>query len=584
MTGNPAIRYIVSSPDPSSHYYHVSLELEGALPESLTVAMPVWTPGSYLVREYARNLIDLKAECDGRPVAIERASKASWVVHLTKGADRVNLTYRFFAYDLSVRGSYLDTEYGLITGAALFLYVPEWQSLPLSLCIVRPDGWDTATSLPVMPEAPGWYRAENFDQLVDSPVQLGHLVRHNFDVKGVPHAVVVGGPSPMVPDLPRPSFLDDLRRIIEAAGELFQGFPYPSYQFLVTVAGQNGGGLEHKDSANIMVSRMFWRSTEHYPRLLGLFAHEYFHAWNVKRLRPVQLGPFDYQSEVYTTLLWALEGLTDYFAEWLAAQSGAIPATETLKHWAQRFRDLDRHPGRLETSLARASQEAWIRQYRPEANTPNVTVSYYLKGALAGLVLDLEMRRATQGKGSLARVMQILWQRYHDGGYPEEAVDDAIIAVGGETLRSVLDRTVHQAVELDESALGWVGLALERNFADDAAPAWLGIETEERSGRLHARFVERDSPAEKAGIAPGDELLAIDLERIETSEQWNKRLVGVPAGQSVRVDLFHQGLLRNTTVTAESPRPDNYQLVAVAQPTDAQKAAFHEWLGLPYPF
>ncbi|MDA8205078.1 MAG: PDZ domain-containing protein [Thermaerobacter sp.] len=585
MSEFPLIHYRLSALNPSSHYFEVRASFRGDLPQSLPIALPVWTPGSYLIREYARHLIDLSAKSRGEPLRVHRTDKAGWTISCPPAATEVEVTYRVYAYDLTVRTSYLDADYGLAAGAALFIYSKPWQSAPVTVDIEPPPGWDVATSLRPADQA-GRFEAANFDELVDSPIQMGVLVRHAFDVADTSHEVVVGGPGIAPEGLPHPSFIQHLSRMIAAAHDLFGELPYDRYEFLVTVGETNGGGLEHAKSANIMVSRELWRSAEHYPLLLRLFAHEFFHAWNVKRLRPTQLGPFDYQSEVYTTLLWALEGFTDYFAEWLVAQIGAVPAIEILTHWAERFRDLDRLPGRHQTSLAEASQEAWIRQYRPDANTPNITISYYLKGALVACLLDLEMRRVTHRQHSLLDVMQNLWQRYQDRGYPENAFEDMLVELGGSPMQALIRRYVHGTEELDEGVFDTVGLRLKRDFEADNTepPVWLGIEPEDRDNRLYARFVERGSAAERAGVAPGDELLAINRERIRDAAQWKRRLQAVPANSEVSVHLVHQGTLRETRVPAQAARPDRFRFVAVDNPTAEQREAFQAWLGLAYPF
>lgn len=582
----PTISYHISLPHPNSHYYHVTALFDGALPPTVRLTMPVWTPGSYLIREYARHLVNFTARSDGQALSVRRENKAEWSIDVPSDAQHLSITYQVYAYDLSVRTSYLDSEYGLIAGAGLFLYCQAWRDAPLTVTIAAPPGWDAATALQPVEGQPNQYRADSFDELVDSPIQLGRLVRHSFTVDGHPHHLIIGGPGSPAGDLPRPSFLDDLGRMVEAVRDAFDGLPYETYQFFVTLAEHNGGGLEHANSSNIMVARERWRSHDHYPQLLRLFAHEFFHAWNVKRLRPVQFRAFDYQSEVYTSLLWALEGLTDYFAEWLIAQSGAVPATAVLAHLAARFQDLERQPGRCVTALADSSREAWIRQYRPDANSANITISYYLKGALVGCLLDLEIRRVSEGRQSLLAVMQHLWRRYGDRGYPEGAFEQALIDIGGPPLDDLVERYVHGTDELDDSVFETVGMRLERGFqsSEGLSTVWLGIDPQEQSGRLFVRTVERGSAAEEAGVAPDDELLAVNRERVLSVGHWKRQLTGLPENVPITLYLSHQGLLREVVINAQPARPDRYEFLAVSQPSAAQKAAFQAWLGVPYPF
>ncbi len=582
MTMALRVQYGLTMPDPSSHYYHVDIQFSGGLPETFEVRMPVWTPGSYLVREYARHVTGLRAESANGPEPVVRLDKAAWQVILPPGTGRLTLSYDVYAYDLTVRTSYLDHTYGLVSPTSVFMYPSHPVDGPLELQITPPEGWDIATGLDPAGSTPGLYVAPDYDTLADAPIQLGPLTRHTFHVQGVPHTVVVGGKGRE--SLPSPQFLEHLAAIVNRAATVFGGLPYRHYTFMVTLAQQGGGGLEHLNSANIIVSRDTWIRPKHYPDLLSLFAHEFFHLWNVKRLRPSQLGPFDYQNEVYTTLLWALEGLTDYFAQWLLAQSGVVPADEVLKTWANHLAALEMMPGRHVTALDESSLLAWIRQYRPDSNTPNLTVSYYLKGSLAGIFLDLELRRATGGQKSLPTVFRGLWDQYGDHGYPERAFEDALIKAGGEHMRQTLNRYVHGMDDFDDRVFASVGLTLERTVdpAEDVR-VWLGLDVVERQGRLHARFVAHRSPAEIAGIAPDDELIAIDSERVTSVEQLRSKLSRHQPGDAVRIDLFHDGILESAIVSAQSPRPSRYRLLPRPDATEHERQAFQEWLGAPLP-
>lgn len=582
MTMALSVRYGLTMPDPSSHYYHVEIQFSGALPDILEVRMPVWTPGSYLVREYARHVTAVRAEGSDGVADAARLDKASWQVSLPPGSTHLTFSYDVYAYDLTVRTSYLDRDYGLVSPTSVFMYPLHAVEGPLELQIVPPAGWDIATGLEPAGTTPGLYLAPDYDTLADAPIQMGRLTRYSFEVSGIVHTVAVGGQGR--DRLPSPQFLDHLTAIVSRAASLFGGLPYRHYTFLVTLAQQGGGGLEHLNSANIIVSRDRWMDPKHYANLLSLFAHEFFHLWNVKRLRPSQLGPFDYQTEVYTTLLWALEGLTDYFAQWLLAQSGVIPVSEVLKTWADNLAILEMMPGRYVTPLDESSRLTWIRQYRPDANTPNLTVSYYLKGALAGIFLDLELRHATRGQQTLPGVFRSLWDQYGDRGYPESAFEAALVTAGGDAMRRALERYVHGTQDFDNSILGDVGLDLQRSLdPNDQVRVWLGLDLVERQGRLYARFVARGGPAESAGMAPDDEVVAVDSERVATMDQWRAKLSRYQAGDAIRVDIFHDGILGSLTIAAHPPRPTHYRLLPRSNAGEQERQAFHAWLGSPLP-
>ncbi len=576
----PQIHYTLSVPDPRTHYFHVRVRFQGPLPNLFQVFLPVWTPGSYLIREYARHVVGLAAKSAGHDLPVERTDKAGWAMAIPSGAKELIVDYDVYAYELTVRTSYLDAHGGVASPTSLFLYHEPWKEYPCTVQVELPRGWDGASGLEAATQ-PGCFHAGSYDVLADCPILFGELRRYPFGVDNVPHELVVTGPGSA--RLPRPQFLADLSAIIARAAQMFGGIPYTHYHFLVSVTETGGGGLEHLNSANIMIKPQQWRGGEDYPKLLGLFAHEYFHLWNVKRLRPSMLGPFNYQTEVYTSLLWALEGLTDYFALWLLAQSGVVSPRTVLEQWAQAMSQLEQIPGRFLTSLAESSQEAWIRQYRPDANTANVTISYYLKGNLAGLFLDLELRRHTQGRACLADVLKLLWDRYGDRGYPENSFEDLLIELGGEPLRQILQAYVHGIAPFDETVLETVGLRLQRGFRlpEGERPVWLGVIPVERDGALYARAVERGGPGERAGASPDDELLAVNGRRLATVNQWTQALSWLQPGETAVLHVTHQGSLERLEIQAEPPRPDQYQFVEIEEPSLRQRSSLEQWLGAP---
>ncbi len=575
------VSYELSAPQPQTHYFHVRSHFCGDLGDSFRVALPIWTPGSYLVREYAKHLINLKAWAGDRMLAVERVDKASWQVAVPRGVHEVTMEYDIWAYEMTVRSSYLDADYGIVTPASVFIYHREWKDRPITLKILMPNGWDIATSLPRSVDAES-YNAADYDELVDSPIQMGALVRRPFWVDTVSHELVVAGHG--AGTLPRPEFIHDLTRIIETSRDLFGSLPYAHFTFMVTLSDDGGGGLEHRNSANIMVTPNRWRANiEDYPRLLSLFAHEYFHLWNVKRIRPAVLGPFSYQSEVYTSLLWAMEGVTDYFAQWLLGQSHVVTPDVVLAYWAKALMHYEGQPGRFVTSVSDSSREAWIRQYRPDANSPNITVSYYLKGALIGLFLDLELRRRTQGRVTLPAVIRELWDRYGDRGFPEGAYEDIVVELGGAEMRAWIDRFVHGTDAFDESVWESVGLKLDRAFKSPAGerPVWVGLIAAEKDGHLIARQVDRGGPAEAAGLSPDDELVAVDGRRVRTVGEWTFALTHVLPDSTVTVHITHRGELRTAVLQTHEARADDYKLTAVEYATADQQQAFRTWMGAP---
>lgn len=580
---NITVNYTVAMPHPTTHQFEVTCVIQGDVPTDFTLRLPAWTPGSYLIREFSRHVGPVIARISGEPEALcPKIAKDAWAIHCPAQTQEITITYSVYAYDISVRTSYLDANRGYFNGANLFLYRPEWQNLPCTLSVVAPPGWDVACGLPKAEGSQGdTFTAENYDILVDSPVEVGNFRRIGFDVLGTPHDLVVAG-HPEELDVER--LVPHLQKIIRTTAAIFGNtLPYSYYVFIVHLTEKSGGGLEHLNSSSIDIPRFQAHTADGYRRVLGLFAHEYFHLWNVKRLRPKNLGPFDYQSEVYTPLLWALEGITDYYAPLIVARSDILPVEATLSVWADALAKLFALPARHTVSLEESSRDAWIKFYRPDSNSPNTTVSYYQKGALAGLFIDLEIRRATDHQKSLDTVMGLLWQAYGDQGYPTEAFEETILQVGGESLKPILDRYVRGTDWFDETVLASVGLSLvrDRKSSDGPPLGSTGIVLRPKTEPPVIQSVLAGSPAETAGLAPDDILIAANGYRI-TQDNWP--LFTTQLGTTVRLTTFHQGILTATDLTILEPDPDWWHFVATASPGPDAPTRFAQWMGREYPF
>lgn len=578
---DPRIRWSVIAIEPETHCYSLSMTLSGPISGPLILALPVWTPGSYLVREFAKHVENVSATADQISVPCVKQDKSHWRIDIPDGTLEVRVSYQVYAFELTVRSSYLDQQQGFFNGANVFLYPVGWKDTSGTLHIEVPEGWEVATALEPTDSSSGKnFRVPDYDTLVDSPVQLGHFERHSFEVLGVPHDLVICGEGRV--DSRR--LVADLTRIIERAAEIFGGLPYSRYLFILQLTDSVRGGLEHRNSTVIALPRHFFYKPEDYDKVLRIFTHEFFHLWNVKRLRPSNLGPFDYQQEIYTPLLWALEGITDYYANLLLSRAGVVPLDRVLDHWAESFKILDRTPGRLAQTLEEASRDTWIKFYRPDTNTPNSSVSYYLKGALVGLMLDLEIRSKTASRQSLDTVMRLLWDRYGDRGYPEPAFEEVLIEVGGTGIAPVLDQYVRNTVPFDESVLATVGLRLVRTFKnDDVKPVNLGFQITEKNQRPVVDVVFRGQPAESAGLAPGDEIVAIDGLRA-IPKFWDVMLSQYQPGSTIRVTAFRRDVLYTTTISADAPQTDAWSFQSSDPANDEAKREFQRWTGNPFPF
>jgi len=514
------IHYRVEAADLHAHLFRVTLTIAEPAAEQ-AVSLPVWIPGSYLVREFARHLQKLGAQPQGRrkPV-VEQTSKCSWTIRCQPGKPLV-LSYEVYAFDNSVRACWLDGSRGFFNGTGLCLRVEGQESHPLTVEIVQPAGaanWKAATALlpqKVDKRGFGTYRADDYDTLADSPVELGDFWSGEFTAGGVPHRFVVAGAAAASFDGAR--LLADSQRICETQMRFWHGDgstpPHDRYVFMLNAVDDGYGGLEHRHSTALICTRRDLprigepRQSEGYTTLLGLISHEYFHTWNVKRLRPAELAQYDYTQENYTQLLWFFEGFTSYYDDVLLRRSGLLDDAGYLRLVNKTVNQVLQAPGRLVQSVAQASYDAWVKYYRQDENTANATISYYTKGALVAMCFDLTLRR--EGKGSLDDAMRALWKRCDAGPMTEADFAEVLAAQAGREFTAEFVAWVHGTADLPlAELLGEHGVDM---VADPSQPAQrLGLRATEAGGSVQVKVVLRGGAAEKAGVAAGDEWLGLE--------------------------------------------------------------------------
>jgi predicted metalloprotease with PDZ domain len=520
------IEVLVELADTRAHCFRVTLKVPRPA-ASQRVSLPVWIPGSYLVREFARHLSGLEARQGEVECRIDHVDKCTWDVHCS-GAGTLWLRCEVYAFDLSVRAAFLDDRRGFFNGTALFLRVEGREAETHRLRFrALPPRWQVATAM-----APTARRHEfecaGYGELVDHPVELGRFWRGGFEVRGVPHEMVVTGAWPSF-DADR--LLADVRRICETQIAFWHGKrgkpPMPRYLFLLNVLDEGYGGLEHRSSTALVCGRRqlprvgVAETADGYVQLLGLISHEYFHTWNVKRLKPREFESIDFGRENYTRLLWFFEGFTSYYDDLLLLRAGLIDAPRYLRLLGKTMAGVLATPGRLQQSVAGASFDAWIKYYRSDENTPNATISYYTKGSLVALALDASLRAG--GRGNLDDVMRLLWQRSAGGPIAEADIAAALREVAGRPMDDELARWVHGKEDLPLPALlESLGVQWRDDAADLAAQMGLRVSEGPISG-VQVKTVLRGGAAERAGVSAGDELLAIDgwrVRRIDDARAW----------------------------------------------------------------
>lgn len=596
--GAPEITYAVSMPRPHTHLFEVEARLRYAAgaPAAVEFVMPVWTPGSYLVREFGRHVQDFAADDGGgRALRWTKVNKNTWRVE-SDGAREVRARYSVYANELSVRTSELNDRRAFWNNTNLLMYPEGLLGAPSTLRVEPFGGWKVATGLPAVAGSPQTFRAENFDVLYDSPFLAGDFRVLSFEVRGVPHRVVVDGQG----DYDAERLRRDTQKIVEASVELMGGeVPYRDYTFLVPLTATTRGGLEHLNSTAIMWRRFGFSTAEDWRDFHTLVAHEFFHLWNVKRIRPDALGPFDYTRENYTRLLWVAEGLTSYYENVLVRRAGLMTDRQHLDLVAREIQTLQNTPGRLRQSAEEASFDAWIEYYRPDENTVNTAVSYYDKGALIGLLLDLEIRRRSDGARSLDDVMRALYADFAKRGrnYTPEDFQRAAERAAGGSLEEFFRRYVRGREELDyDAALAWAGLRLDRASTAAGRPApqeaHLGVtfarDGEQVVGRavapgaLVVKTAPSDTPAYEQGLGAGDEIVSVDGFRA-SRDFLNARLAAKRPGDQLALTVFRGDELRTLNIKLGARAAAAFRIVPLPAPTDQQRRNYQAWLGAPFP-
>jgi predicted metalloprotease with PDZ domain len=471
----------------------------------------------------------------------------------------------------------------LFVNAALGLpYVDGRRAEPYDVVLELPSGWKVYTELPRVGELPARFRARDYDELVDSPLDCGHPVELDFHALGVPHQIVLCGKGG---NYEAHRLEEDHRRIAEAAIRLFGGSPIRHYTFFYHLSDQSDGALEHANSNSAVLPRNAFRPLSDYHRALWTASHEYFHLYNVKRIRPAILEPFDYTREGYTKLLWAMEGTTDYYGLLLLRRAGILSPAKFLEKLAGEAHRYLAIPGRRVGNLEESSFLAWVELYKPTEEFRNRSVSYYLKGLLVSFCLDLEIRHKTENRASLDTVLRSLWGRFTRDGRGvggEEMLPIASEAVGLD-LGPFFSRFIAGTDEVDFSTFArYAGLSFGSkpkppDPEDDGEPGWLGLEYEDRGGLVRVTSVLDGGPARRAGVSPGDEIVAIDQAKV-THGDFSKALMRMPAGTSVELSVFRRGWLTSLSLTTGVPPPEKHQFTAVDSPTDLERSIYESWL------
>ena len=572
------ISYTVSFPAPHTHYVEIEASFPTEGKTQIELMMAVWTPGSYLIREYERNVEALTAADQARvPLTVEKTRKNRWRIS-TNGARTVWIRYRVYAHEMSVRTNWVDDEFALINGAPTFITLVESPSRRVHhVRVMLPRTWTRSVSGMTAGPADNTYIAPDYDTLVDSPIVAGSPSVYEFSVGGKPHYLVNFRERGVWNG---PQAASDLAKIAETIARFWGDVPFDRFYFL-NIIGSAKNGLEHRNATVMNIPLDATSTRDGYLDWLNLASHEYFHAWSGKRLRPVELGPFDYENEVYTRALWFVEGITDYYADLFLARSGVATRDEYLDILSEQIRSLQTTPGRLEQSVEQASYDAWIKYYRSDENTPNTSISYYVKGAVIGFLLDADIRRLTAGSKSLDDVMRALFvkfsgERGFSGADVRSVVADVVGATHAREVRAWLDRALETTTELDYAdATNWLGLRITPPAG--APRGYLGVVTQSDDGKTIVTGIRRGSPAASAGISLRDEITAINGDPLPEG-QLAQRLARFSPGAKVTLAMTRAGAPRTVDIVLAVDPGHGWQLSPLPDATATQSQRLDIWL------
>jgi len=591
----PHIQYVLRPADPGGHLFEVVLDASALPDASLTVSLPAWIPGSYMIRDFARNIVEIRADDGKRRIELVKLDKHRWQARPRAG--RLRLRYRVYAWDLSVRGAHFDESHAFFNGTSVFLRIDGFESVPSRVRLEPPphaDDWRVATTLP-RAGARAWgfgdYQARDYDELIDHPVEMGRFETAAFEAGGARHEIAVTGRHDG--DLGR--FARDLQRICSAQARLFEPrtgrAPVDRYLFLLTLVGDGYGGLEHRASTALIASRNdmprhgLEAPDEGYRRLLGLASHEYFHTWNVKRIKPAAFVPYRLDAESYTRLLWVFEGFTSYYDDLMLRRAGTIDRAAYLGMVAENLSRVLAGPGRKLQSVAESSFDAWTKFYKQDENAANAIVSYYTKGGLVALALDLAIRERSAGRRSLDDVMRLMWRRHGRDfdvaatGVEEGEMPALVYAATGLDLRREIGRWAEGTDDLPlAELLAGHGLRLTMSPASEA-PAWLGLRAVDRDGGVRIASVTNGGPGHACGLSAGDLLVAVDGLRVGHAAALDALLARKRPGARLRIHAFRGDELREFTVVAGKPPLTKARIEPDPQARTQARRLLAGWLG-----
>jgi predicted metalloprotease with PDZ domain len=574
----PSLKYELRMPEPETHFFEVKMSINKVLSNSklldkdhVLVKMPVWTPGSYLIREYAGNVEAFIANSEnGKTLKSRKINKNTWEIEIDRAED-IHINYKVYANTLTVRTSFIDASHGYLNGASIFMFVPQLMDSPSELTVFPYEKWSTiSTALPEIRK--NTFAVKDFDALVDSPIEIGNHEVLEFEALSIPHKIAMYSSSPLSYD--KEKLLSDYKKMVIATTSIVGENPLDHYLFIVHHQPGIGGGLEHLFSTTCQTSTYAYSSESNYKGFFGLLAHEYFHLWNVKRIRPVALGPFDYENENYTRMLWVAEGFTNFFEEVILKRAGIYTEEDVLKNHSNALGASENSTGAKVQAVTESSWDAWIKYYRPHENSANTTISYYVKGGMLATLLNAKIIANTNGEKSLENVMQLLYTRYYKElgrGYTDQEFQEACEEIHGSDLDYFFENYVSDTKTPDfKQIYNSVGINLIMD--NEKNTPYLGIT--ERGGAIYR--ISSDGTAYHSGLSVGDEVISIDGNR---DINFANALLKKEVGQKMNVTIRRFGVFHDFELELIKDPKKSYQLQKMEKLTPIKEKFYRKFLG-----
>ncbi|WP_342330448.1 PDZ domain-containing protein [Pedobacter sp. FW305-3-2-15-E-R2A2] len=580
MTARSQVKvgFEVSFKEPQAHYVEMEMTISGLAKDYVDVKMPVWAPGSYLVREFAKSVEDFSATAGGKPVKFEKVKKNAWRVYSAK-SNAIKIKYRVYGFEVSVRTPFIDESHAFLSSTGIFMYPDGLLKLPSTVKIIPYKGWSkVSTGLEPVAGQPFTYTASDFDVLFDSPIEVGNQEVFDFMASGVKHEVAMYGGG----NYDKERLKVDMAKVIEQATAIYGENPNKHYTFIVHNFERGGGGLEHLNSTVLGASRNAYQTPEGYLGFLNLVAHEYFHLWNVKRMRPIALGPFDYDNENYTTNLWVAEGFTSYYENKLVLRAGFVDPKTFVDGLVTAVANVSNTPGAKVQSAAESSYDAWIKGYRPNENSNNTGVSYYSKGEVVGLLMDLEIAQATKGTKSLDDVMKAMYLQGKTlkRGYTDAEFKAMVEKISGKSFTDFWTKYVNgtHPVEYDKY-FGYAGITIKNQNEGNNIP-YIGVASKKTEGRIIISAISRNSAAWVDGLNVNDEVISVDGVGVEAALERMPVITSKKPGDVVTVKVKRDGIEKDIKITLKAS--PNIKLVGEIQNNapESQVLVRKGWMGI----